>query len=168
MGNYTHVHPGIAHPFAGERHYAAGALAGFIGGIVMAIVAMIVTASMGAGMLMPLKAMAALLLGVDALVGGAGAIIVGMMIHFATAIILGLIFAAIIGDARPGAAFGLGLIYGFGVWIVMTFLILPAANPTMSARVAMMGGWWFVEHLVYGGMLFLLPILHRTPSARRL
>lgn len=165
MGTYTH-----AHPEAGSfphRPYGAGALAGLIAGIVMAIVSMIVAATTGAGASMPLRGIAAALFGVDALVGGRGILLVGLMIHLAVSVVAGLVFAGIVGNVRTGVAFGAGIVYGIIIWAVNTFGILPAINPIMSARLAMMPGPWFVFHLIYGGMLFLVPILHRAHTGER-
>jgi uncharacterized membrane protein YagU involved in acid resistance len=165
MGTYTHAHPGLAS--IRHRPYGAGALAGLIAGIVMAIISMIVAASMGAGATMPLRGIAAALFGVDALVGGMGILVVGLMIHLAFSVVAGLVFAGIVGNVRTGVAFAAGIVWGIIIWAVNTFGILPATNPTMSARSAMMPGWWFVFHLIYGGMLFLVPVLHRAPAGER-
>lgn len=165
MGTYTHAHPGLAS--MRRRPYGAGALAGLIAGIVMAIVSMIVAASTGAGASMPLRGIAAALFGVDALVGSRGILLVGLVIHLAFSVVAGLVFAGIVGNVRTGVAFGSGIVYGIIIWAVNTFGILPAINPTMSARSAMMPGSWFVFHLIYGGMLFLVPILHRALTGER-
>jgi uncharacterized membrane protein YagU involved in acid resistance len=162
MGTYTHAHPGLA----GIRHrpYAAGALAGLIAGIVMIVISMIVAAGTGAGATMPLRLIAAALFGVDALVGGMGILLVGLIMHLAFSAVAGVVFAGIVGNVRTGVAFGAGIVYGIIIWAVNTLGILPATDPTMSARSALMPGWWFVFHLIYGGMLFLVPVLHRAPT----
>lgn len=43
-------------------------------------------------------------------------------------------------------------------WFVATFLVLPWANATMSQHVRQMPARWFIEHLVYGGTLFLTAV----------
>lgn len=159
MGNYSQTFPHAAGATVTERPWLAGALAGLIGGIVMAMFAMTVTAIMGQGVWMPLRLIAASILGVDALVGGVGVLMAGLIMHMMASVIFGLIFAAIVGAAGPAMAFGAGIVYGIVIWAGMTYIGLPIADPTMQARVVMMGGPWFVEHLIFGGMLFLTPLL---------
>ena len=56
-----------------------------------------------------------------------------------------------------GAAVGLGVGYGIVVMLVMTFLVVPWANPTMSARIPMMMFAWVIGHILYGMCLGLAP-----------
>ena len=112
MGTYTHAHPEVAS--LPHRPYGAGALAGLIAGIVMTIVSMIVAATTGAGASMPLRGIAAALYGVDALVGGRGILLVGLMIHLAVSVVAGLVFAGIVGNVRTGVSFGAGIVRSMG------------------------------------------------------
>lgn len=137
----------------GIRIVIAGVTAGIIGGIVMAALTMMYTAGIGVGFWTPLRLMAATTSGVDALIAGGGTLIWGLMIHMMASIIFGVIFAALL-PRRAGAAAGLGLgaLYGIAVWAIMTFIGLPIVNSTMQARVALMPGWWFFAHLVFGAV----------------
>ena len=130
---------------------SAGIGAGIIGGIVMAAFAMMYAGAMGMGFWTPLRLIAAPTSGVTALIGGGGILLWGMVIHLMMSAIFGVILAAIL-PRRVGnaAGFGWGILYGIAVWAVMTFLALPVVNSTMQARIALMQGSWFFEHLLFG------------------
>lgn len=137
----------------GIRIVGAGIVAGIMGGIAMAALTMMYTAGIGVGFWTPLRLMAATTSGVDALIGGGGTLFWGLMIHMMASIGFGIILAAVLPRrAGAGAGFGIGLLYGVVVWAVMTFIGLPIVNTTMQARVALMPGWWFFAHLVFGGV----------------
>lgn len=145
-----------------------GAVAGMIAGAVMAMMAMFRAWAVGMGFWFPPKQIAAVLFGVDALVGDAGVITVGLIIHMMMSAGFGALFG-VIGGARVsvGAAFGLGLLYGVLVWAVMTYIGLPLVNEVMRERVAMQPVWWFVYHLIFGGVLLLTPPLARALGGRK-
>lgn len=150
MANYIQ-HTQVRKATLAQRHWGAGAIAGLIAGIVMAMIAMVRAAAMGAGATTPVKEIAALVLGVQALIGGMGTLMIGLVIHLVFSVVLGAIFAGLIGAMAPAKAFGFGIAYGITVWAAMTFGLLPWTNPTMAARVAMTPGSWFVLHLIFGG-----------------
>jgi uncharacterized membrane protein YagU involved in acid resistance len=140
-----------------------GAVAGVIAGAVMGAASMFLAAHNGQGLLSPLYMTAGLFWGVGALVSGHGVALVGLICHLVFSGILGAIFALMTrGTETLGPALVGGLAYGVMVWAVMTYLVQPWANPTMNDRVALIQGWWFIEHLVYGAMLFTTPIFCRA------
>lgn len=144
------------------RNINAGVWAGLLAGIAMAMVAMIYSAMQGSGLFAPTKQIAAVFFGPDALVGGAGTIMVGMALHMMVSIMWGIIFGLIAGRFGAGSQFWFGMMYGAAVWLLMTFAVLPWLNPTMRDGVKHMPGAWFVAHLVFGGMLFLTGVFaHR-------
>jgi uncharacterized membrane protein YagU involved in acid resistance len=140
-----------------------GAIAGVLAGIVMGIASMFVAAHNGQGMLSPLYMIGGLFWGVNALIGGHGVALVGLISHLVFSGVVGAIFALMTrGTESIGPAFVGGLAFGIMVWAVMTYLVQPWANPTMNDRVELTQGWWFIEHLVFGGMLFTTPIFCRA------
>jgi hypothetical protein len=160
MGNYTQVHPAVSGRVT-HRHYGAGALGGLLAGLVMIVVAMVVSAGRGAGFWLPVRSIGALFFGVNALVGGAGVLAAAFAFHLAFATLLGSGFGTVVGRVRAGSAFALGISYGIAIWAAMTFGILPAIDPTMSTRVGMIPVWWFAFHLIYGGMMLFVPLFSR-------
>ena len=70
----------------------AGAVAGIIAGIGMAVVAMIISAARGDSALTPVYLIGATFMGSDAVVGGAGPFIVGLITHLVVSAVLGILF----------------------------------------------------------------------------
>jgi hypothetical protein len=141
-----------------KENLLAGILAGITGAILMALWSMGYSAAQGLGFFLPMRLIAATLFGVEALVGDAGVLLVGMMIHLATAGVWGALFALLL-PRHAGYAVSLfaGLVWGLLiVLIAMTFLILPWVDPIMRERVALTTFSWIVTHLIYGVVLGLL------------
>lgn len=145
-----------------------GLVAGLIGGIAMAMTAMIRAWAVGMGFWLPPKLIAATFFDVEALIGGAGVIAVGLMVHMAMSAGLGMVFG-LVGGSRmsAGAACALGMVYGVVVWTATTYIGLPLVNDVMSERMAMQPVWWFTYHLVFGAMLLFTPPLARSFSTRK-
>ena len=61
-----------------------GGIAGILAGIVMAMAAMFYAAANGSGFWLPVRSIAATWYGANALVGGAGVLIVGLVTHLGT------------------------------------------------------------------------------------
>jgi uncharacterized membrane protein YagU involved in acid resistance len=87
---------------------------------------------------------------------------VGMMIHFATGIAYGVLFALIARAVRlSGAvAVGAGIVYGAGVLLFSSFIGLPIAAAVLDggdpiADMPQMVGWttFTIEHLMFGAIL---------------
>lgn len=150
----------MARRYAGGVRAGAGISAGLIAGVVMALVAMIRAAGLGLGFWLPMKLVAALFWGVEALVGGGGLVFVGILIHLVVAGSAGMLFGLVLGNRlNAGGALVMGLIYGIAIWAFNTWAVLPVLNQVMLDRQMVAPGWWFGYHLVYGGMLFLMPVL---------
>lgn len=142
---------------------AAGVITGLIAGAVMIVVAMISTAVADLGVWRPAELVASLYFGADALVGGAGVITAGVLTHFAASAIFGILFAFLTrGRLDPAAALFAGLVYGLVIWIVMAYLVLPWAVPTMYERVSTEMGWFVLYHLLFGLTLVMSPSLVRS------
>jgi hypothetical protein len=126
-----------------------GAIGGILGAIVMAALAMIVMAILGKGFWTPPKLIAGVVID-NVMTAGMGAVILGVVIHLVTGALFGGLFGAIFYDRAPTTAglVGWGLAYGAIIYFVMTFLVLPWANPVMYANFDL--ALLFVYHLVFG------------------
>ena len=142
---------------------AAGMTAGLLGGIAFGVLSMVVSAALGQGFWFPMQLIGGLFYGVNVILGGNAPAITGIFTHLIWAVILGGIFASFVRPytADSTAVIG-GLVFGVAVWAVMTYAILPWANPTLSERVALMPNWWFAYHLVFGLVLGSTPALMRA------
>jgi uncharacterized membrane protein (DUF441 family) len=144
----------------------AGVLSGTVAGVIMALVSMLSSSFVGMEFFLPAKLIAATWFGVDALIGGSGIILAGIVTHLVISAAVGAGFAGVtLRNYSVGQAFASGAAYGVFVWAVATFLFLPVMNPTMDTRMALTPGIWFVVHLVYGGVLCLTPVFIRALSA---
>lgn len=133
----------------------------------MGMVAMIRAIAGGMSFWLPMQQIAATFYGSEALLGGFGPTIVGMMIHLMFSAAFGGVVGLFVYRFSAGATFWVGMLAGIIIWAVMTWIVMPVANPVMHQRVALMNGWWFVYHLVFGGMLFLTPLINRGLEHRR-
>lgn len=153
------AHDVVSRPAASPGAIIAGGVsAGIIGGLAMAMFEMVYALMTMGNLLMPLRLMGATFYGPQALVGGIGVLMWGMVVHTMTSAVLGVIFAWIIGpNVSSAAAAGWGIGYGLVVMFVMMYLVLPWANPTMASRVPMMMGAQAIGHVLYGMCLGLAP-----------
>lgn len=152
-------------PWARERApevLASGAVAGLIGGAAMMLFLMLDLGGLGLGFLAPFAYIAAFVLGPKALVYGAGALILGGLIHVAVSVALGVIFSALVPrDTGGGPALSYGLTAGLLALVFMTFVILPWADPTLFARVGYFQISWLFGHVLFGIGLSFAPSLRR-------
>lgn len=127
----------------------AGIGAGIVAALVMVVFTMIAFAARGQGFFTPLQLIGALFMGGDALVYDFWSALLGLGIHMVMGAIFGVIFAAM---ARRMASYGVrlaaGLAYGAIIFLVMTYLVLPWANPLMAVGIE--PGWFFLAHLAFG------------------
>jgi hypothetical protein len=146
----------------------AGIAAGIVGGVLMIGFLMTYSSLTGAGLTTPLKALAALVYGVEALVAGPLALLTGASIQLGFAMVLGILFALCV-TRRTSIVSALfaGIAIGIGVWLVMDLLVLPLTNPIMAARVALVPLAYFVAHVLYGLGLSTTPIFIRTFTGER-
>ena len=139
----------------------AGALAGLSGGMLLGLWQILQSVAFGQGFWLPLKLIAGVFLGVDSLLAGPGAILLGIVIHVFASVALGVGFALILKrDTLPSSALLWGLAYGVAVWVIMTYLVLWA-DPTMRARVLLTPRGWFWAHLLFGLGVSSAPALRR-------
>jgi hypothetical protein len=136
---------------------ASSAVAGFVAGMVMVVCAMARSGIVGLGFWLPAQSIAATFFGVDALISGTGAVVLGLIAHVVMSLLVGGIFGALISsDSSRGVIVGLALAYSILIWAAMTFLALPLINEVMLERVLLTPVWWFVLHLIYGLVLGLV------------
>ncbi|MDQ6801528.1 MAG: hypothetical protein M3041_11885 [Acidobacteriota bacterium] len=145
----------------------AGAAAGMIAGMAMGLTAMIHGYALGLGFWLPMKLIAALYWGVMAIIGGPAAIVAGLLTHMVMSAALGMLFVAIGNRLGAGASLVVGALYAVGVWAVNTWLVLPWLNRVMLDRQMVAPGWWLAYHLIFGCMLFLVPLFVRWFGQRQ-
>jgi len=145
----------------------AGILGGVAAGIAMAVVAMLVSAAMGQSLFTPVYLISGVFLGASALAGGIGPFLVGLLVHLFVSSVFGVIFAMMTPRVlSQGKTLTRGLIYGVVLWAIMTYAVLPWANPVMFNQVAQIPGWFLFQHLVFGGTLVLIPRLEKNFTQR--
>jgi hypothetical protein len=150
-----------------RSHWTAGTISGAIAGIIMALLVTSVAASVGEGFWTPVYAIGSLFWGVNGLIGGPEVAVVGVILHMAMSISLGIAFAMLIRRTNtvPTALLA-GLLFGGAVWALMYFLLVPVINPTLAARMGLMPGWWLFHHLAFGASLATVPIFRELLAAR--
>jgi hypothetical protein len=132
-----------------------GALAGLAGGLAMAIVAALLSASMGQDIWHESKRIAAIVYGPAALAAAGfdlGPVLVGSLLHLVVSAVLGAIFGIVtrrwLGLTSDfGTPVLAGLIYGMLVWLVAYFVVLPLLNPALLEVYAPA---FIIQHVAYG------------------
>ena len=147
-------------------------IAGIADGILSAILMMgfmiAYSSAIGEGATMPLKALGALVYGVEALVAGSTAMLAGAGIQLGFSIVLGILFALCTSRRTSIVAEMLaGIVVGIVIWVAMELVVLPYMNPTMAARIALMPLAYFISHLLFGIGLGLTPVFVRSFSRER-
>ena len=141
----------------------AGTIAGLGGGLAMVITGAVVAAALGHDIWLEPKQIAALVYGPAATAQpgfAAEPVLVGTLIHFLVAGLLGAIFGIVSHRIlHLTTDFGLpvyiGLSYGIWLWVVNYFVVLPVLNPALTETYAPS---FMVQHIVYGSVLGLLYI----------
>src|SRR5687767_8261606 len=96
------------HPNLTAAKLASSAVAGFVAGLVIAACMMARSGILGLGFWLPVQTIAATFFGVDALIGGLGSVLLGLIAHVVMSLFLGGIFGALISsDYSRGAIVGL-------------------------------------------------------------
>ena len=146
--------------------YRAGIVGGAWGGLAMIAVAVIYGISSGQGVWLPVNLIGATLvrdLQIAPLEQLAAfrvdALMVGLTLHMALSIGLGLIFALLL-PTLPGSPLFWAIIIGPLLWALASVLILPLLNPVMAQSVDHLS--FFIAHVVYS--LVLGWWIARTPK----
>lgn len=130
-----------------------GAVGGLIGGMVMAMVAMLYTLVAQGDLLAPLKQMGATFFRSDS--GSAGSMIAGLMLHMMMSIVLGIVFALIVRGRATGFGplIAAGMIFIAVEWAIARFVVLPVVDAPVIATFGAIGG--MIAHAMYGAVLGL-------------
>lgn len=154
-----------------------GAIAGLIAGLAMVIVSAITALIIGGSVWIEVKAIAAPFFGPTVMRPGfeAGPVLVGTFFHFAMSALLGAIYSITTRrilklPSDVGVPVLAGLIYGFFIWAMAYFIILPVTNPFLRGAYAPA---FIMQHLVYGVVLGLVyamlrPNPYSLTASRRL
>lgn len=135
--------------------YGMGILAGLIGGIVMAMVTMVITQMLGMGMFAMPNMIAGLILGQSAMAGGLMVFLVGMMIHMMLSAMFGLIYA-IVANRISHEFIWTGLIWGLILWPV-NFYVIGSVWPPAHMMAQNEPTWLaIVSHGIFGLVTGLL------------
>lgn len=146
----------------------SGSIAGLIGGVGMALVLCVQSLATGMGFWFPMQLVSGIFYGDNAILGGAGPTIVGLVVHLIASAFLGFVFALFLRPRTPTTdAVAFGLIYSIILWALRSYVVLPSFNTTLADRVSLIPGWWFLAHLSYGALLGTVPAL-RQAIARRI
>ena len=148
--------------------YRAGIVGGFLGGLAMVAVAVIYGLTSGQGLWLPVNLIGATIVR-DLQIAtpeqlaafNPTALLVGLTLHMALSIGLGLIFALIL-PTFPGSPLLWAIIIGPLLWSLASVLILPLVNPVMAEHVDHLS--FFIAHVVYSIVLGLW--IARTPRVR--
>jgi len=175
----TAAHEGIhAEVTSPGRQLAAGAIAGQISGLIMAVVMMAVfTIFLGKGPLSPVQVIGSFIFGDAALQGfNLPALLAGLVLHQAgPSLAWGLVFGGVLYafDIRRGAALVLiGALDGLASQVVDVNLVLPAAMKALHGHdiwaEQVPAFWSWAAHLVFGLGLAIFPWVNdKLASARR-
>ena len=149
------------------RAVGGGIVAGIVGGLVIKIIGVLMTASAGGDVWVALKASAAPFLGARAMQPGPDALAVffGLVSHFAVSIVWGVLFGVLFFGVSRGATVLLGALWGIVVWLGMYYVVLPLIGMSAIARGAPLGPAIFL-HIVFGlfvGLGFLPYQRRRLP-----
>ena len=140
----------------------AGMAVGALGGAAMLGWLMLDAALRDTSPLTPLRLFGGTFLGPQALTAGAGAVLLGLLLHLVVSAALGVPFAALVPrDFSIVGASVLGIGYAFVVIVVMTAYIIPAANPLLDGHLRSFGGAWVIARALYGAILGFTPWFQR-------
>jgi hypothetical protein len=170
-----------------SRAVILGAGTGVIASVVMAMYAMVAAWEKGTGFFTPLYHIASLWASQDSMMASMkdamagsdfhfvfGTAVLGAIIHMMTGAMYGAIFGIVASRLRLGfaALAGIGLVYGFLVFVVSAYIGLPLAAAIFDSgdpikNMAEMAGWgtFIIEHLLFGLTLGVLAGLIRAKTA---
>lgn len=152
----------------------SGAIAGCAAGIVLAFALGLQALSRGLSFAYPFRLLSRGFFNDSTRNEGLIWLLAGVGLHFSASIALGIGFSYLIRCHVPGdqnqvagdRAFVSGVGYGAMVWVGMTFILLPAFNPTFRSYVMRQSLWWFLFHVFFGVTLMMVPDLRRALMRR--
>jgi len=144
-------------------------VAGLLGGVTMAIAAVILAAAHGGDPWLPLKMPSVAFYLQRALEPGfdAGPVALGILCHLAVSMVWAALYGYLVHGLAAPVAMAIGPLWGLVAGAVMTFGVLPLLSLT-RLRADMPFGSTVVEHLVFGAFIALPFVLPKVaPGARR-
>ena len=138
-----------------------GAIAGLAGGLAMAVVAALLSASIGQDIWHESKRIAAIAYGPTALAAAGfdpGPVLLGTLLHLLVSALLGAIFGIVTRrwlhlTSDFGTPIMAGLAYGLLIWMAAYFVVLPLFNPALLEIYAPA---FIIQHVAYGVVLGLV------------
>lgn len=139
----------------GMRVEVSGALAGLIGGMMMAIVGAALAIAIGDDLWKAPKLIATFVVSPDMIATPgflAGPVIIGSLIHLTLSALFGVGFGALTTRVwnmplSYGAPMVLGFVYGLAIWLIAYFVALPLINPLIREIYAPA---FLIQNLTYG------------------
>ncbi|MDC3960072.1 hypothetical protein [Polyangium jinanense] len=146
---------------------SGGVIAGVFAGIVASLYGLLSTVARGVDPWIVFKWASAPFLDDRAFAPGfdAGAVVLGILVHFAVSITWGALFGLLVFGANAFRTLVFGAAYGVIVWFVMYKAVLPAVGlGAIAARVPV--GPAILEHVIFGLALAIgfLPFQRRAPT----
>jgi len=136
----------------GRGHAAKGGIvAGVIGGIVLSVLMLVMSVSQRQDVWRGAKMAGMPFLGERAAQPGfdLGAVLVGLLSHFAVSIAWGVLFGLIFFGWSKGLTVLMGAFWGIVVWLGMFYVVLPIVGLSNVARMMPVGVAVF-EHVLFG------------------
>ncbi len=150
--------------FRAER-LKAGVLAGIFAGVMMQIFGMVYCLVKGQDITKPMRISALPILGNAALqFGNSSGIVVGLIMFFLLAVVLGTTYAHFTGTNHKWNRFGVGLTWGAYSWIFITCLFSPAFRAYEEAQIPRAP--MFFAWLVFGISLMSVAWFDKKGPAR--
>lgn len=133
------------------RALGGGAFGGVIGGIAMMVFMIAMNAAKGADVSMAAKMPAFPFLGDAAMQPGfeAGAVLLGLLCHFAVSVVWGALFGYLAYGLSKGWTVVAGALWGIAVWLGMFYIVLPIVGAASIAEMMPVGTAVF-EHVLFG------------------
>ncbi|HVK69846.1 MAG TPA: hypothetical protein VM694_35550 [Polyangium sp.] len=146
---------------------SGGVVAGIFGGIVLSLYGLLSAVARGGDPWVVFKGASAPFLAERAFTPGfdAGAVALGILLHFAVSIGWGALFGLLVLGANVFRTLVFGAAYGVIVWFVMYRAVLPAVGLGEFAASAPVGPA-IVDHVIFGLALAIgfLPFQRRVPT----
>lgn len=91
----------------------------------------------------------------------------GLVVHCVFSAFFGAVFFRLIRtEANADRILLAGILYGAAIWVLMTYFVLPIANPAFRAYALEHPAWWCMNHLLYGASLFITPSIRGMTELR--
>ncbi|TWT38717.1 hypothetical protein [Blastopirellula retiformator] len=152
--------------------YSAGIKGGLAGGAVMAVVASLYGLFSGRGFWYPINLLAAMILPgfADNTVAelaqfSMAALIIGVVIHLATSLMVGLFFGVLL-PTLPNSPVFWGGVVGPLLWSALIYAFMGVLNPVMSQFVSW--PWFIASQFAFGIVMGMVVVRSEKVSAARL